>query len=123
MKDCPFCNINPERVILESNQSFAIFDGFPVNEGHVLIIPKTHIQNYFDLSGIEKRDIWELSEKVKILIENQFSPDGINIGINIGEYAGQTIPHCHIHIIPRYSGDVIDPKGGVRGVIPSKQKY
>ncbi|NPA44454.1 MAG: HIT family protein [Chlorobi bacterium] len=123
MKNCVFCNIDKNKIIAKSEYSLAFFDNFPVNKGHILIIPKNHIENYFDLSDIEKKDIWKLVDKVKIIIEKKFNPDGFNIGINIGKYAGQTINHCHIHIIPRYKGDMDNPEGGVRGVIPAKQKY
>ena len=108
---------------MESEYSLSFYDNFPVNKGHVLVVPKYHVENYFELSDIEKKDIWNLVDKVRIYIEKEFHPDGFNIGINIGKYAGQTIFHCHIHLIPRYKGDIDNPEGGVRGVIPAKQKY
>ena len=123
MENCVFCNIKKENIIVESEYSQAFYDNFPVNRGHVLVIPKHHVENYFELSDIEKKDIWNLVDKVKIIIEKTYNPDGFNVGINIGKYAGQTIFHCHIHLIPRYKGDVDNPEGGVRGVIPTKQKY
>lgn len=123
MKNCKFCNIEKKRIVIESKLSIAFNDMFPVNTGHILIVPKRHIADYFELSSIEKNDIWNLVDKVKLLIEKDYKPNGFNIGINIGETAGQTIFHCHIHLIPRYSGDVDFPEGGVRGVIPNKQKY
>jgi diadenosine tetraphosphate (Ap4A) HIT family hydrolase len=122
--DCIFCNPDSNRdLIVESEVSYAIYDKFPVNEGHALIIPKKHCDNYFDLTFIEQAACMFMLNKVKEIVSNKFNPDGFNIGINVGEKAGQTVNHVHIHLIPRYEGDVEDPKGGVRGVIPSKQKY
>ena len=121
--NCIFCNIEKEKIILESEYSIAFYDNYPVNLGHTLIIPKRHVSNHFELSKNEKNDIWELVDKLKIIIDKKHSPNGYNIGINIGKSAGQTIFHSHIHLIPRYNGDVSNPKGGVRGVIPNKQKY
>ena len=108
---------------MESEFSLAFYDQYPVSEGHVLIVPKRHVADYFELSSDEKKDIWALLDVVKDILEKKFSPDGFNVGINVGEPAGQTIFHCHIHIIPRYKGDMEFPEGGVRGVIPGKQKY
>ena len=121
-KPCPFCNVEREK-ILETEMSFAIYDGFPVNEGHALIIPKKHIANYFDLSLEEQKDCIELLNRVKAIVQEKYNPDGFNVGININEAAGQTVPHVHIHLIPRYDGDVELPRGGVRGVIPGKKNY
>ena len=121
-KSCPFCNLVREK-IMETEMSFAIYDGFPVNEGHVLIIPKRHTANYFDLTADEQADCFKLLNNVKEKIKEKFNPDGFNVGININEVAGQTVPHVHVHLIPRYKGDVEEPNGGVRGVIPSKKIY
>lgn len=121
---CPFCNPDSEReLIVESATAYAIYDKFPVNEGHALIIPKRHIEDYFDLSFKEQSACMFMLNKVKDIVLEKFKPDGFNVGINVGEKAGQTVKHVHIHLIPRYNGDVEDPKGGVRGVIPAKQKY
>lgn len=119
---CPFCKLERE-LILESKLSFAIYDGFPVNNGHTLIVSKRHIANYFDLTKEEQKDCFTLLNKLKELIQSKYNPDGFNVGININKSAGQTIPHVHIHVIPRYQGDVVEPRGGVRGVIPSKKNY
>jgi ATP adenylyltransferase len=122
--NCPFCNPDSEReLIIESATSYAIYDKFPVNEGHSLIIPKRHISDYFELSFKEQSSCIYMLNLVKKIIKKRFNPDGFNVGINIGESAGQTIPHVHIHLIPRYKGDVKKPRGGVRGVIPDKQSY
>ena len=123
MPECPFCNVEPNRVIEKRKLSIAFFDKFPVSIGHVLIIPRRHEPNYFNLTLEEKLDIEKLTNSVINYLKMKFSPDGFNIGINIGKAAGQTILHTHVHIIPRYDGDVEDPTGGVRGVIPIKQKY
>ena len=121
-KTCPFCNLERE-IILENEMSFAIYDGFPVNEGHALIIPKRHTANYFDLSLEEQKDCIELLNRVKGIVQEKYNPSGFNVGININEAAGQTVPHVHIHLIPRYEGDVEEPRGGVRGVVPGKKNY
>ena len=125
LKACIFCEIaTTDRVIDQTDHTFVIRDAFPVTEGHTLIIPKRHVADYFDLNPNEKSDIQELLQKHKAMIEvNDESVDGFNIGINVGATAGQTVFHVHVHLIPRRIGDVENPKGGVRGVIPAKQKY
>lgn len=123
-KNCLFCNISKERVVAENALAYAIRDGFPVTEHHTLVIPKRHAEEYFALTQDELLACNELlhSERKNILTIDQ-TIEGFNIGMNSGEVAGQTVFHCHIHLIPRRKGDVPDPKGGVRGVIPEKQKY
>ncbi|TFV96084.1 HIT domain-containing protein [Algoriphagus kandeliae] len=122
--DCPFCNPSSEfELILESAQTFSIFDKYPVSPGHSLIIPKRHVSNYFDLSFKEQSSCIFMLNEVKKNLQKRFKPDGYNVGINIGEKAGQTVSHVHIHLIPRYSGDVENPRGGIRGVIPDKKDY
>lgn len=121
---CPFCNPNVGReLIVESATAYAIFDKFPVAKGHALIIPKRHCANYFDLTFKEQSACVFMLNKVKEIVEKNNSPDGFNIGINVNEAAGQTISHVHIHLIPRYKGDVEEPRGGVRGVISDKRDY
>jgi diadenosine tetraphosphate (Ap4A) HIT family hydrolase len=122
--DCPFCNPESEKeLIVESATAYAIFDKFPVSKGHALIIPKKHCADYFDLTFREQSACIFMLNKVQEILANKFKPDGFNVGINICETAGQTVPHVHIHLIPRYKGDVENPRGGVRGIIPNKQKY
>ena len=123
-KDCPFClnNLSSE-ILLKNDFSYAIYDKFPVSKGHILIIPKNHNSNYFDLSLEEQKECLILLNNAKKIIDKEFKPDGYNIGINVNKDAGQTIWHAHIHLIPRYGGDVEEPRGGVRGVIPSKRNY
>lgn len=118
---CPFCDKSNYDSI--SDLAFTKTDSYPVSKGHTLVIPKRHISSYFDCTENERLELWALVEKVKGQLDQAYTPAGYNIGINIGEAAGQTVPHMHIHIIPRYSGDMDNPRGGVRGVIPEKQKY
>ena len=99
------------------------WDEYPVNSGHILIIPKRHFQSIFEINFIEFLELWKAIYYAKKLIEKEYNPDGYNIGINDGVAAGQSIMHLHIHLIPRYTGDVENPRGGVRGVIPNKQNY
>ena len=121
---CPFCTIEPGReIIVENENIFVVYDKYPINTGHALIIPKRHCQNYFDLTKQEQKDCWIIVNEVKQILSQKFNPDGFNIGININEAAGQTIDHVHIHLIPRYKGDIENPEGGVRGVIPDKRMY
>lgn len=121
---CVFCeNINKERMLFETTEWYAFYDAYPVSKGHVLIVPKEHFETYFDLPDRLKDSLNFRIQDVKNILDNKFHPDGYNIGCNCGKPAGQSIMHFHLHIIPRYNGDVEDPKGGVRGVIPSKQKY
>ncbi|MFA9556733.1 HIT family protein [Evansella sp. AB-rgal1] len=119
--NCAFCS-NVE-MVLENNLAFAIFDKYPVNKGHLLIIPKRHVSDFFDTTDEERAAFNELLEEGKKLLDSKFRPDGYNIGVNCGETAGQTIFHVHVHLITRFFGDMEDPRGGVRGVIPEKQKY
>ncbi|ALO47619.1 HIT family protein [Pseudohongiella spirulinae] len=122
-KPCPFCALG-ERELLASNTSgFSIFDNYPISPGHALIIPRRHVGSFFELSKTERDDLFDLIEQVKAKLDGQFAPDSYNIGINDGPAAGQTIGHCHIHLIPRYRGDMPDPRGGVRWIIPGKADY
>lgn len=119
--ECPFCKIKD--TLLTNDKSFAIYDKYPVNNGHILIIPKRHINSFFETTKEEKESLLDLLEKAKTFLDDDLNPDGYNIGINEGKSAGQTIDHLHIHLIPRYHGDIEDPTGGVRGVIPDKRIY
>lgn len=121
---CPFCRLSRRvEIICETATCVAFYDGYPVSPGHALIIPKRHVASYRDLTNHEKEAMNVVQEYVMKKIDERFHPDGYNVGININEAAGQSVFHCHMHVIPRYKGDVPNPKGGVRGVIPSKQKY
>lgn len=120
--DCPFCT--GERTLLVENAfAFSIEDSFPVSPGHSLIIPKTHVPTIFDLSNEAYAACFDLARVVRSLLLNKYKPDGFNIGANCGEPAGQTIAHAHLHLIPRYAGDVPNPRGGIRHIIPGKGYY
>jgi len=121
--ECIFCNLKPDRIISESDYTVTIRDGFPVSKGHTLIIPKRHVQSFFELKAIEKAAVLQALDEAKEALGKEFSPDGYNIGINDGEAAGQTVMHLHVHLIPRYKGDTKDPRGGVRHIFPQKVKY
>lgn len=121
---CPFCRLARRvEIICETATCVAFYDGYPVSPGHALIIPKRHVVSYFDLTNHEREAMNVMLHFVKQKIDERFHPDGYNIGINVNEAAGQSVFHVHMHLIPRYKGDVPNPKGGVRGVIPSKQSY
>ncbi|MHC5249210.1 HIT family protein [Enterococcus sp. LJL90] len=123
MEFCPFCNLDRNQILFENNSAQAFFDKNPVSPGHILIVPKKHKIDYFALSDSEKLDIEKLLETCKSFLDETESPDGYNIGFNCGEVAGQSIFHCHCHLIPRYKGDTPNPKGGIRGAIPDKMFY
>ncbi len=122
-KDCPFCTISTADIVWASEHVFAIRDRYPVTEGHTLVIPRRHVLTYFDATAEEQADLWRAVEAVKSELDLEFAPDGYNVGFNVGAAAGQTVMHLHVHVIPRREGDMVDPRGGVRGVIPGKQKY
>ena len=128
MKDpnnpCLFCNINNRDIVFNNNYAYASFDSYPVSKFHSIICTKRHIENFFDLSDDELLACNDLIKKIKNKITKEDeSVKGFNIGTNSGKVAGQSILHCHIHVIPRREGDVDNPQGGVRGVIPLKQHY
>jgi len=120
---CPFCSVPAERVIQESEYTLVIRDAFPVSPGHTLVIPKRHIESFFEATDTERTDLVLLLAAAREDLNRQFRPAGYNIGINDGAAAGQTVPHVHIHLIPRYEGDRDDPRGGVRWVLPDKAAY
>jgi len=123
MPNCPFCALQIERIIDSNEFGLAIRDGFPVSPGHTLVMPKRHIGSWFEISKEEQTGLLELLDRAKTTLQIEFSPDGYNIGINDGPAAGQTVPHLHIHLMPRYKSDQKDPRGGVRWIIPEKAKY
>ena len=120
---CPFCSLPSERIIDQNDHGLVVRDGYPISKGHTLIIPKRHTGSFFDLTETERLDLLLLLDKAKTALDNEFNPNGFNIGINDGPAAGQTVPHLHIHLIPRYNGDITDPRGGVRWIIPEKADY
>src|SRR5690554_3975095 len=110
---CPFCQLEKKDILLENEWAVAIYDQYPVQKGHMLIIPKGHVETYFDATDRQIAAIHELLPQGKQMLDREYAPDGYNIGVNVGRYGGQTIPHLHVHLIPRYKGDVEDPRGGI----------
>jgi len=126
-KTCPFCEINSKdvdsRIIDQNEYAFVIRDGFPISSGHTLVIPKRHVGSFFEISQQEQTALYDLLKKIKLDCDKELHPDAYNIGINDGVAAGQTVPHLHIHLIPRYQGDKEDPRGGIRWLFPDKANY
>lgn len=123
MSTCPFCSIQTEDILDENEYAVAVRDRCPVSEGHTLIVAKRHVDDYFKLSKEEKNQALDLLERMKKAMDSEFNPDGYNVGINIGETAGQRIFHVHIHLIPRKKGDTENTEGGLKGVIRHKMSY
>lgn len=119
--NCIFCR--KVDLIYEGDLIYISQDRYPVSPGHVLIVPKRHVPEYFDCTKHEITELWDSVNLAKEIIEKDHKPDSYNIGINVSKVAGQSVPHTHIHLIPRYEGDVADPRGGVRSVIPKNRTY
>ena len=122
-KPCPFCNLAPERILFANDDAVAFEDAHPVSPGHALAIPRRHVGSWFDLTGEEKLAVLELLDKLHARAVENCQPAAFNIGMNDGKAAGQTVPHVHLHLIPRYEGDHPDPRGGIRWVLPGKATY
>ena len=120
---CPFCNPITGEVVVKNDLCYAIWDRFPVNRGHMLIIPFRHTPDFFSMTPDERESVLALLMECRRLIEENLSPDGYNIGFNVGIAAGQTGLHCHCHRIPRFEGDVVNPRGGGRRVVPGREGY
>lgn len=120
---CPFCNLDAGRIQLADQHAVVICDAFPVSPGHTLIIPRRHVGTFFETTEQERSSLLVLLGQTQQVLAAELHPDGWNIGINDGPAAGQTVPHLHIHLIPRYAGDSPDPRGGVRWVLPDKADY
>jgi diadenosine tetraphosphate (Ap4A) HIT family hydrolase len=119
---CLFCNPYTHlSLVTESATAYAMFDGYPLSKGHVLVIPKRHVSNYFELPFKEQSACWLMVNKVQEILDKKFAPDGFNVGMNINREAGQNMMHASIHIIPRYKGDTVGAKGGMRNVIPKRK--
>lgn len=121
--ECPFCSLPHERVIARNDFAIVLRDAFPVSPGHTLIVPSRHVGSLFDVSPDERTALMDLVAEAKRQLDEEYRPAGYNVGINDGPAAGQTVPHLHIHLIPRYQGDQPDPRGGVRWVFPDKAVY
>jgi diadenosine tetraphosphate (Ap4A) HIT family hydrolase len=120
---CPFCDLSPGRVSRSSAHARAFADAYSVTDGHMLVVPARHVASLFELSADELADVWWLVGEVRAALAASHDPDGFTIGVNDGEAAGQTVGHAHVHVIPRRRGDVPDPRGGVRWVIPDRAPY
>jgi diadenosine tetraphosphate (Ap4A) HIT family hydrolase len=121
--DCPFCTQGEQRTIGSSRHGLAIEDRFPASRGHTLVVPRRHVESLFDLDSDVQEDLWALVNTTRGRLKDEHRPLGFTIGINDGAAAGQTVAHAHIHIIPRYEGDVADPRGGIRWVVPRRAAY
>jgi diadenosine tetraphosphate (Ap4A) HIT family hydrolase len=123
MATCLFCTIAPDKIVAQDAHTLTLRDTLPVSPGHTLILPKRHIVSIFEATKDETAALWDALQRARTQLLTEFSPDGFNIGINDGLAAGQTILHLHIHLIPRYQGDMPDPRGGIRWIFPDKAIY
>jgi diadenosine tetraphosphate (Ap4A) HIT family hydrolase len=122
--NCAFCDrLTRGELVAGNDLAAAFFDAFPLTDGHCLVVPRRHEADFLALSAEELAAIWALVPAVRRRIESKGVPDGYNIGVNVGEASGQTVPHAHLHVIPRRRGDVPDPRGGIRWVIPATARY
>ena len=123
MTPCPFCTLESSRILAANDHALAMSDGFPISPNHILIVPKRHIASLFEATRVERDALFDLLAEMREVVYKKYAPTGFNIGINDGIAAGQTIMHLHIHLIPRYTGDKVDPRGGVRWIFPDKADY
>jgi diadenosine tetraphosphate (Ap4A) HIT family hydrolase len=121
--ECQFCDLPESRVWFDQGAVIVFRDAYPVSPGHTLIIPKRHVNSFFELVSEECEDLFLALQRAKDLLLSELRPDGFNIGINDGIAAGQTVLHLHVHLIPRYRGDLEEPRGGIRWIFPDKAKY
>ena len=121
--NCPFCHLPTERILIQNELTLALRDAFPVAPGHTLIVTRRHIQSYAEATPDELAALWRTLGAARKTLDLEFHPDGYNVGINDGGAAGQTVMHMHVHLIPRFQGDVANPRGGVRHCIPGKGCY
>jgi diadenosine tetraphosphate (Ap4A) HIT family hydrolase len=121
--DCPFCALPPARVLASNTYALALADGFPVSPGHTLIVARRHVPDFFALTQAELFGMIELLREMRNRLAGTLHPDGFNLGVNVGAAAGQTVFHVHLHLIPRFAGDVECPEGGIRNVIPGRGRY
>jgi diadenosine tetraphosphate (Ap4A) HIT family hydrolase len=120
--ECIFCQLD-RPMLAQTKLSVAFLDGFPVSKGHTLVIPKRHVDSLWEMTSDEYMDAFALVRQIKDALQDTFNPQGFNVGVNCGHAAGQTVSHAHIHLIPRYTGDVPSPRGGIRNIIPGKGDY
>ena len=124
MSDCPFCSrIEDGEVIEQSTLAVAFSDAFPISPGHTLVVSRRHEADFFELTDMEQAALWVVALRARERIMADHAPTGFNVAINVGADAGQAVDHAHLHIVPRYAGDVDDPRGGVRWVIPEHARY
>jgi len=121
--DSPFHPLDPRSILVETAHCVAFLDRYPASPGHALVAPKTVVASLFDLPQELQAEVWDVVRQVRELLRERYRPNGFNIGLNDGSAAGQTVPHAHVHVIPRYRGDVPDPRGGVRWVLPARAAY
>ena len=122
-KPCRFCNLSSTDIVIANELAVVSRDSYPVSPGHTLVIPKRHVSSFFDTTTEERLALMELIDQAKLALDREFHPAAYNLGLNDGPAAGQSIPHVHFHLIPRYEGDRTDARGGVRWVLPEKAKY
>ncbi len=120
---CPFCGVDRGRIAWSSKRALALWDVFPLSLGHALVLPRRHAASWSELTADEKVELIDGVDAVRALIDDRYEPHAYNVGFNDGEAAGQTIMHFHVHVIPRYLGDTLDPRGGIRWVLPDKAAY
>lgn len=124
MTSCVFCDrVASGDVMVASKLAAAFPDGFPLTPGHTLVVPRRHEADYFALTRDEQTAVWELVNAMRDRLAGEHRPGGFNLGVNVGAAGGQTVGHVHIHLIPRYAGDVDDPRGGIRWLIPARARY
>ena len=123
VKPCPFCNPSPQRIVIGGDAAMALWDSYPLNPGHVLIVPRRHVASWFELTLAEREEMLRLADDARRIVIERHASDGFNLGVNDGPAAGQTGPHVHLHLIPRYRGDIPDPRGGVRWIIPERARH
>jgi mutator protein MutT len=122
-RDSPFSPVDAARIVLETPNCVAFLDKYPVADGHTLVVPRRTVGSLYDMPEAVQAEIWDTVRRARAILAERFNPAGFNIGVNDGAAAGQTIPHAHVHIIPRHAGDVPDPRGGIRWVIPIQAAY
>ncbi len=120
---CPFCSVDPGRIVTQNELALALYDAFPLTPGHTLVVPRRHVADYFALTPDEQAALWDLVNRVRDDLSAESAPDGYNLGVNAGAAAGQTVDHVHVHVIPRRLGDREDPRGGVRWIFPERARY